>query len=232
MHRVLLRDLEPDTEYAYRVSADHGFEPGFGRWWQARTAPASRDAEFRAAFLCDVGLDDRFDGTATAATAVLAQLVDDAPLFVLGGGDYAYGNRDERFRDPADAIDRWFEQMEPLFASAPFMAQFGNHDVALVERFADWAPRFSHPAGAENGRSYSFDVGSAHFVGLFAPGRAPSEAHLRWLKDDLSSERARRAAWRIVFQHAPVVATVVPTLHARKLQHWLRSTSGSVSIST
>jgi len=207
LHRAVLGDLEPATAYRYRVSADSGCSPDYGPWWQTRTAPASPEARYEVAFVCDIGIQDRTDGSTAASNAVVRQLVDEAPLFVLGGGDYAYGNRDARFRDPADAIDRFFEQMEPLLARVPFMAQYGNHEVELAERYEDWAPRLAHPPGEDGGRSYSFDVGAAHFVGFYAPGRAPSETHLRWLREDLASERARRASWRIVFQHAPLVAS-------------------------
>jgi hypothetical protein len=97
--------------------------------------------------------------------------------------------------------------MAPLFAHAPFMSQYGNHEVELGEDIDEWAARFAHPRGSSDGRCYSFDVGPAHFVGLLAPGRAPDPSHLRWLEADLSSESARAAAWRIVFQHAPVFAS-------------------------
>jgi hypothetical protein len=125
---------------------------------------------------------------------------------VLGGGDYAYADRDARFRDPADAIDEWFAQTQRVFARAPFLAQYGNHDVGLGERYEDWSPRLPHPPGSPSGRSFSFDVGAAHFVGLFAPGERPPEDELRWLERDLTRPAVRRAAWRIVFQHASLFA--------------------------
>lgn len=205
-HRVVLRGLEPATEYLYQVSSDPGTAMGQGAWWRARTASASPADAFRVVFLCDVGIEGRTDGTTAAVSQVLQEIARDPPLFYLGGGDYASVRRDGRFRDPAEAMDRWFEQMQPLFACAPFMAEYGNHEVGLGESVAEWSARLAHPRGTADGLSYSFDVGPAHFVGLFAPGRPPPEAHLRWLEEDLTSEAARRAAWRIVFQHAPPVA--------------------------
>jgi hypothetical protein len=206
LHRAVVRGLRPDHRYAYRVSADEGVEPGWSDWYGTRTAPAANDVPIEAVFLCDVGIGGRSDGTTGSTASVLDQIARENPLLYLGGGDYAYGNRDLRHADPGEAIDRWFQQMEPLLARAPFMAQYGNHEIELTERFDDWGPRFAHPPGIDDSRSYSFDVGPVHFVGLYAPGRSPSDRHLVWLERDLSSEAARHAAWRIVFQHAPLLA--------------------------
>jgi hypothetical protein len=118
----------------------------------------------------------------------------DEPLFVLGGGDYAYADLDRRFRHLDTAIDTWFRQMEPLLARVPFMAQYGNHEVFLGERFRDWAPRFAHPEGFAGGRSYAFDVADAHFTGLFVPGPSLDPDQLAWLDADLAAARSRACA--------------------------------------
>ncbi|MBW2426317.1 MAG: hypothetical protein JRG86_18875 [Deltaproteobacteria bacterium] len=100
--------------------------------------------------------------------------------------------------DPAEAIDAWLVQMEPLFARSLFMPGFGNHEIALGEHFEDWAPRFVLPKGQAEGRSHSFDLGAAHFCALFAPGRLPERPHLDWLERDLAAARERGASWLIV----------------------------------
>jgi hypothetical protein len=206
-HEAVLRGLAPGTSYSYRIVSRCDSASADGAWSVACTAPNSRSASYCAVFLCDVGLAGRSDRTTEALPEILNALASDPPLFYLGGGDYAYRRRDDRFRDAGDVLDRWFEQMAPLWMRAPFMAQFGNHEVELDENLGDWAARFAHPRGSPDGYSYSFGVGAAHFVGLFAPGRAPTPLHLRWLEEDLSREAARTAAWRIVYQHAPVFAS-------------------------
>lgn len=208
-HRSVLRDLAPSTRYRYRVPVDRraGHAEREPPWRSFATAPASWSEPYHALFLCDVGLAGREDGTTGATTRVLREMAAEAPLFTIGGGDYAYARGDRRFRDPGDAIEGFLEQMEPLFSRAPFMPQYGNHETGLGESAEAWSRRFALPAGSEDGRCYSFDVGCAHFAGLFAPGVAPAPQHLRWLEADLASERAQRAAWRIVFQHAPVFAS-------------------------
>jgi len=86
------------------------------------------------------------------------------------------------------------------------MPQLGNHEVELGEQVLDWSPRLPRATDSSSGFSRSFDVGAAHFVGLHAPGRAPSPLDLEWLADDLRSKAATSARWRIVYQHAPVFA--------------------------
>jgi hypothetical protein len=206
LHTALLDDLEPDTRIDYRVSSDPGHCEAFSQIKETRTAPIDAKARFEVVFVCDMGLVGRSDRTTCALPDVLAALRAVDPLFVLGGGDYVYADRDHRYLDPADAISAWFEQMAPLFARAPFMAQLGNHEVGFTESAEDWTPRLPRPVDAGPGFSRSFDVGGAHFVGLHAPGCAPTPADLEWLVDDLSSARARAASWRIVYQHAPVFA--------------------------
>jgi hypothetical protein len=207
LHCAVLRDLAPATTYEYRVSSDAGAAAGAEVWRPVRTPPRARSETYRAAFFCDVGIAGRPDGSTRATGRVLREIAADEPLFYLGGGDYAYARRDPRFSDPGVAIDRWLEQMEPLLARAPFLPQYGNHETELGESIGEWSARFAHPRGSADGRSYSFDVGSAHFVALFAPGVAPAPDHLRWLEEDLASEASRSAVWRIVYQHAPIISS-------------------------
>src|SRR5688572_22168862 len=190
--------LEPDTTYEYRLSGSPVH--------QVRTAPEPSRGSFRAVFFADVGVAGRPDRLADAAPRVIAEMLADAPLVALGAGDYAYADTDLRFYDPAAAIDAWFDQMQPLFASAAFMPVLGNHEIELGEGYDEWAPRLALPAGEEGSRSFSFDVGAAHFCALFAPGRIPARRHLDWLERDLAAARGEGARWLVVYQHAPVFA--------------------------
>jgi hypothetical protein len=201
-HGATLTGLKPGATYEYRVSSDLGEKRGFSTTFTTRTAPGA-DGAYRFAFIADVGLRGRIDALADGVDAVLDAVRADKPLFVLGGGDYAYGNRDGRFRDPTLAIDEWFRQMQPLFASAPFMPAYGNHENRLRENLAFWTGRVRHPAGFE-GTSYSFDVGPAHFAALFADGYNDLDGALAWLDRDLARARERGVRWLVVYQHEPV----------------------------
>lgn len=208
MHQVTLKGLVSDTKYEYRTSSDEEVKPAMSEIFQTRTAPTPGSADFSFAFICDTGLIGRLDGNATGTQKIIEEIINDKPLFILGGGDYAYANRDSRYNDVNDAIDAWFEQIQPAIARFPFMAQYGNHEILLEERFRDWAPRFAHPEGFDGERNYSFDVGEVHFTALFIPD--PSQVHLdqlAWLDADLKEARTRSMRWLIVYQHEPM-ATV------------------------
>ena len=141
---------------------------------------------------------------------MIEEVLKDEPLFVLGGGDYAYAAKDNRFATTAEAIDAWFDQMEPLFSRVPFMAQYGNHEIYHDESFRDWGPRFAHPSGFDDGKNYSFEVGDVHFIGLLVPGSrhcpGPSAKQLAWLDSDLADARRRGIRWLVVFQHDAIFA--------------------------
>ncbi len=141
-------------------------------------------------------------GTAQIRDAIRA--VD--PLFLLGGGDYAYGNKDGRYTVMAEAGDEWFRQWQPVLPYYPFFPQYGNHEIMLVERFEDWGPRFAVPNAQAEGRYYSFDVGDVHYTSVFVPDyrMLPDQAQLEWLDKDLAAARAAGTRWLIVFLHSAI----------------------------
>ncbi|MDP8927083.1 MAG: fibronectin type III domain-containing protein [Actinomycetota bacterium] len=206
LHRATVTGLRPATAYEYRVAGDEGVVPSMSETFCTRTAPPLGSTGYCFAFLCDIGLIGRLDGNATGTKQIIDEIVSDNPLFVLGGGDYAYANRDGRYGAVGDAIDAWFVQMQPALTRFPFMAQYGNHEIYLHERFRDWAPRFAHPEGFDGGRNYSFDVGDAHFTAFFVPGPSLTGEQLLWLDADLAHARDRGIKWLIVYQHEPIYA--------------------------
>jgi acid phosphatase type 7 len=206
LHQATVGGLSPNTAYEYRVSGDQGALPEVSEIYAMRTAAAKGPADFCFAFLCDMGIAGRSDGNSTGTRQVIDELFSDRPLFILGGGDYAYANRDDRYHTVGEAIDAWFSQMQPLLARYPFMAQYGNHEVHIRERFRDWSPRFAHPEGFDQGKNYSFDVGDVHFAALFVPGPPPATEQILWLDNDLSQARKHGMRWLIVYQHEPIYA--------------------------
>jgi hypothetical protein len=205
IHRATLEGLAPGTDYEYRVSNDRGFAPEMSTTHVARTAPVA-GAGFSAAFVADTGLIGRIDGNATGTQRVMAEVLRHRPTFILGGGDYAYFNRDRRFARVGDAADEWFNQWQPVLARFPFMAQFGNHEDFLDERFTDWADRFAHPPGHAQGSDYSFTVGRVHFVALYVTTRNIPDVRLAWLDATLRAARERGVRWIVVYQHEPIYA--------------------------
>lgn len=205
IHRATVRGLSPQTEYDYRLTSDRGIPIKWSTPRKVQTAPRN-EGDFSFVFVADTGLDGRLDGNATGTKRIIDQIVDAKPLFVLGGGDYAYANRDKRFETVGAAIDEWFFQYEPALSRFPLMAQYGNHEIYLTERFEDWAPRFAHPDGFEDSRSYSFDVGDTHFTAFLLVDKEPTVEQIAWLDKDLRQARQRGQKWLIVYHHEPLYA--------------------------
>jgi hypothetical protein len=205
LHTAELRGLSPDTAYEYRVHARTPQGELSSATFLTRTAPPNGAATFTCGFFCDTGVAGRPGGGVDGVERILAELKQARPLFLLGGGDYAYCDKDPRFKAIATGIDAWFRQVQPLAAEIPLMAQYGNHEVDLIERFSDWEPRFAHPAGHQ-GRCFSFRVGPAHFAAFYAPVKTVDPEDVSWLDANLAEARASGARWLIVFQHQPIFA--------------------------
>ena len=205
LHRATAEALSPHTAYEYRVSNDRSTTPAMSRVYTTRTAPLA-GSPFSAAFVADTGLVGRIDGNTTGTQRVIDAVRRAQPLFVLGGGDYGYANRDLRFGNVGNTADEWFNQWQPLIARAPFMAQYGNHEDHLLEQYTDWRDRFAHPPGHDDGKDYSFEVAGVHFVALYVPGKGIPASRLEWLDRDLAAARARGVRWIVVFQHEPIYA--------------------------
>ena len=193
----------PGRRYEYRLSSDAKAVKPWSDIYTFTTAPADGSG-YRFGFIADTGLIGRSDGLVTGTSQIISELKQDSPLFILGGGDYAYAFRDGRFSEPGGAADAFFSQMQPLFTDIPFIAQFGNHELRLREGLKHWLPRLANPPGFRD-TSYSFDVGDVHFTGLLADGyNELDEKLLAWLDNDLASARDKGTQWLIVFQHEPV----------------------------
>jgi acid phosphatase type 7 len=169
--------------------------------------PSAGDGRVRLAFIADTGVTGRPDGLSDGTRRIVEEVSDVRPDVVLGGGDYAYRSSDPRWRSGQQAVHAWLEEMAPLVRARPLMAQYGNHEVELAERYRDWAVHLLPSAGAAaDSRSYSFDVGPCHVTAFYAPTEAVDPAELSWLWQDLSDARSRGARWLVVYQHQPLVA--------------------------
>ena len=200
LHEALLSPLEPGTTYEYRVQGDGGaWSPVF----TARTAPPRGPADFDAVYVADTGIVGRADGLTVGTQQVIDEIAALRPAVVLLGGDYAYYNTETRFGRLDDAIDAWFNQMQPIGTLSPMMVSYGNHEILLGEGFAPWAARFPTPAGHDDRRHYSFDVGDVHFVSILAVTESGglSSSALSWIESDILAARAAGARWIVPFFH-------------------------------
>lgn len=176
------------------------------RTWTAHTV--APDAETRAVYFADTGIDGRKDGLTVATGRSVELLTELHPDVLLAGGDYAYFNTDTRFPTLEDAIDAWFDQLEPAAAQSPLMPTYGNHEVLLGEGFAPWAARFPTPEGWNERRSYSFDVGPFHFISLHAVHNTAAlpSAEIAWLEADIVAAKQAGRPWIVPFTHVSAFA--------------------------
>ncbi|WP_454083731.1 purple acid phosphatase family protein [Georgenia sp. Marseille-Q6866] len=197
-----LTGLAPGESYEYRVVQPETSS----QTWTARTV--APDAETRAVYFADTGIDGRKDGLTVATGRSVELLTELHPDVLLAGGDYAYFNTETRFTALDDAIDAWFQQLEPAAAQSPLMPTYGNHEVLLGEGFEPWAARFPTPEGWNDRRSYSFDVGPFHFISLHAvhnTGKLPT-AEITWLEADIAAAKQAGRPWIVPFTHVSAFA--------------------------
>lgn len=198
LYQADLAGLFADTAYEYRL-------PGAAGAWSSvyttTTAPAPGSGGFGVVYVADTGITGRSDGLASGTTRVLQTIANLKPRLILGGGDYAYFNSDDRYASLDAAIDAWFNQMQPLAAFAPLMPAYGNHEYADGEGYDAWAARFPTPPGFDGQRFFSFDVGNAHFISIYAPVGVISAADLQWLEADIQAAQTAGQTWIIPFLH-------------------------------
>ncbi|MEB3212608.1 MAG: metallophosphoesterase family protein [Leptolyngbyaceae bacterium] len=201
IHTVTLHHLSPDSAYEYRIKADY-----YGNNWsdifQFQTAPTEVE-QFDVVFVADTGLIGRKDGLDTGTKAVVEAIAALNPSLILAGGDYAYYNTDDRYETLPRSIDAWFNQMMPITAVTPIMPTYGNHETLLKENYGLWLERFATPEGFENRRNYSFDIGSIHFISIFAiyeeQGLNPEV--IDWLEQDIETAQSSGQQWIIPYMH-------------------------------
>jgi hypothetical protein len=186
-HKVLLKNLQPDTLYTYRVGREGHFRIG-----TFKTAKASTDkAPFKFLYIADTQAhnEDYFDASTRTVTTAYRNAVNKeggAPLFLLCAGDHVESNLGDVL-DPANFTltstyyvknsewewEQWFERMQDTWLKLPVVPVQGNHDTAygfnnMFHHFnTDKSYNASAPEGAKtdmDGTVYSFVCGDALFM--------------------------------------------------------------------
>lgn len=206
MYRAYLCDLLPDTVYQYWVVLETG-ECANGTF---RTLKAKTN---------EIHLITLSDSHALDVAAGITQFVlQHKPDFILHSGDISQGTGFQK-----DQYEQnWFQRCPELLRNMPIVYTDGNHDDGpfFGEYFMREQCRAYH--SSPNGLHCSFTYGNTYFAvvnsnqwGLSEMNAVNSnlpvaaktlediEAALKWLKEDLQSEAALEAKWRIVIMHHP-----------------------------
>lgn len=147
-----------------------------------------------------------------------AMLETKEPDFVLHGGDISFGTgyQHEQY------VDNWFSKIPEALKKTPVYYIPGNHDDGPFYRTFFAKPQSKTVHTADNGYTFSFDYGETHFTlvdsnswGLFEMNAVNSgleadektkeriRTTLQWVENDLKSETARKAKWRVLMLHHP-----------------------------
>ncbi len=213
-HAIRLTGLTPGTTYRYRVVSREflGYEKQhIVRWGETVASDVfSFTTLDRMAPAYSFALVSDIHENAKRLDALLDQVDWRATAFVVFDGDMVndFMNPDKPFTGFLDAATARFAR------TVPFVYVRGNHDVRgrYARRLADFFP-------VSDGRAYySFDHGPIHFIVLDS-GEDKVDAHeyynglvafgpyrqeqARWLADDLRTDAARRARYRVVLSHIP-----------------------------
>jgi hypothetical protein len=219
-HHVELTGLATGTTYHYRIRSGDGTTGSDNTF---TTAPDPNTTSFSFVYYGDPrGLSTADEPYYTRQGAlcdwILAQDVD----FALEGGDTVWAGASLK------GIGKWwpdfFRVEGNLTKSKVVMHTLGNHEV---QEGAYWYWNDFYSAAfptngvpGSNGRTYSFDYGTAHFVSMSTyQVDVPTQA--TWLSNDLRNAKARGAKWIFLFFHAPMFTTE-PTRSNRTdcIQNW------------
>ena len=148
---------------------------------------------FAFLFLSDTQADPE-TGDYSGAGELLKQAVSGVkPELILFGGDTV---------DDGGDPDEWaafWEAAAPCTDGIMTAAAAGNHDNYPVLK-----KQFDYPK-EDDGFFYSFDKGGIHFTVLDSNIMGAADAKdIEWVRNDLDSEAARLAGWRIAVMHHPM----------------------------
>ncbi len=188
-HRVILNDLQPETEYVYRVG-----DRALNVWSETGrfVTDAGGDAAFSFLTIADVQADNETDFAKAAEVLDKGfELVPDAQ-FIANLGDFVNDCGNEQW-------DMYFRNFERHHLRATLAPVSGNHD-GLPSWFRRQFPvETAEPSLGLDGDYYSFDYGNAHFAVLNTNDMFPmTSAQVNWLRNDM---RASDADWKIVMMH-------------------------------
>ena len=200
VHTVTLQNLQPGTEYEYRL----GYKDKRSDWYKLTT---SKGPAFKALIFPD-SQSARYEAWEDVAMPAWKRN-QDAQFFIAMGdlvdnGEHAY------------QWNEWFARIRPMITRIPVAPVLGNHETYTM----DWKVRmpqaflhyFQLPEGVPEkykNQFYSFDFGDVHFsvlntqtreLGKFQPEMLQEQ--LAWFRADMEKTKKK---WRIVLMHKDVL---------------------------
>lgn len=201
VHSVELADLEPATEYVYRVGGPGG---GWSGEFGFTTGPAGPCAPFKFAAFGDNRPDVAWLPQ-IHWNPVLEETAQQGPAFFVHTGDIVKDG------DDTGQWNTFFGSSEPYLSFLPFLPSIGNHDDGPGDGdSANYNQAFALPRNENSNTEdyYYFLYGNAIFVSLssqtFSDGDPPFLVQAQWLDKVLTENPAK---WKFVFFHHPIYSS-------------------------
>ncbi|XP_015910292.2 acid phosphatase type 7 [Parasteatoda tepidariorum] len=202
IHRVLLDDLVPGSEYVYHCGSTNGWSSMY--WFTA-----IKDGTNWSPRLVVYG--DLGNINAQSLPRLQEEVQRGFYDALLHVGDMAY-NMDT---DNARVGDEFMRQIESIAAYLPYQVCVGNHEQAY--NFSNYVNRFSmmNQDGEINNHFYSFDIGPAHIIAFSTEfyfytnyGKGQIARQYEWLENELKKanlpENRNNHPWVITMGHRPM----------------------------
>lgn len=198
LHRAVMTDLKPDTEYYYRVGSSEGWSNVF----HFKTFPSGNDLNYTVAFVADMGYGDTSDPTVVD----LLSAVDSGEIqLVIHSGDIGYADGFQPHWDD------FFNKIQPIASRVPYMVTPGNHEFWY--NFTAYKHRFNMPGVSSAGGSgdnmyYSWSLGPVFYLGINSETAIdtadinPEEQ--QWIIDQLAQVDRNQFPWIIAYFHRPM----------------------------
>nr|CAI5830104.1 unnamed protein product [Callosobruchus analis] len=199
IHRVYLKDLQPNSRYVYHCGSHLGWSDMF----YFKTPPDSDSWVPHLAIFGDMGNEN-------AQSLVRLQEEAQRGMYdtILHVGDFAY----DMDTDNAAVGDQFMRQIQSIAAYVPYMTCPGNHEEAY--NFSNYRERFTMPSGTQS-YMYSFNIGPMHIISISTElyyfmnfGLKPLVFQYQWLEDDLAKanlpQNRAKQPWIVVMGHRPM----------------------------
>lgn len=201
-HSIVLRDLEEETVYAYRV----GNNDKWSEWINFKTL-SKKAGPLKFIYFGDVQSNIKSLWSRVVRQSV--RTVPDAELMLYAGDIVNRGNN-------LNEWEEWFAAAAPIHQSIPVMPVSGNHDHAddvqgNYRISSYWNKQFNLPINgikSLNESSYSVNVKNAKFIvlntELFETQEDVKKEQLKWLENTLKTNKQE---WIILLMHHPIFST-------------------------
>lgn len=200
IHRVWLRNLEPNSKYIYHCGSKYGWSNVF----YLKTAP-EESAQWSPHIVIFGDMGNENAQSLPRLQEEAQRGLYDAAIHI---GDFAY----DMNTDNARVGDEFMKQIEEVAAYLPYMTVPGNHEEKY--NFSNYRSRFTMPGDSE-GLWYSFNVGPVHFIAIETEvyyfmnyGIKLLVKQYEWLEKDLIEanipENRIQRPWIVTFGHRPM----------------------------